>query len=649
LGRILSGAVNPSGRLVDTYPYDLLAGPAIKNFGNFTYDNMNDLVNRSGADTKFATTFVNYVEGIYVGYKFYETAAVEGLIDYGKTVQFPFGYGLSYTSFQQKITDWKSNGTSVSVTVEVTNTGTIAGKDVVQLYDSAPYSNGGIEKASVNLVDFAKTKILVPGEVQSLSFTVPIQDLASFDDKKNGCYVLERGDYILSIRSDSHTVVDSRTLTVAEDVVYDDQNAGARPSDKTVAKAQFASAAGQVTYLSRANHFANFALATAAPQSLSMAEDAKAGFLSIANYHPEAFNNAADKMPVLGAQNHVVIRDLVGLAYDDPKWNALLDELNIDDMNTLIAFGGYSTAALESIALPKTVECDGPASIYNNFNGQGGTAFPSAILLAATWNKDLAHQRGALMGRQCDDMRVSGWYAPAMNIHRTPFAGRNFEYYAEDGVLSGRIATQEVKGASGYRVATYIKHFALNDQEQNRKRLLCTWTNEQAMREIYLKPFELAVKEGGASAAMSSFNYIGNRFAGASSALLQNVLRGEWGFRGVVVTDWFSGFRDGYMDADQLVRAGNDRMLSTTGQSGALVDDVKSPTSILAMRTASHNILYSLAQSNAMDPKYFALPTWILAAIVVDMVLGSLLVAAAIVILVRARRLDNPEVRVERT
>ncbi|WP_099469416.1 glycoside hydrolase family 3 protein [Konateibacter massiliensis] len=640
LGEILNGSVNPSGKLVDTYLYDLLNTPINNNFGAFEYDNMTDLVNVPGADTKFNATFVNYVEGIYVGYKYYETAAAEGFIDYNATVQYPFGYGLSYTSFEQKIGNVTDDGKTITMEVTVTNTGDNAGKDVVEVYYTPPYYNGGIEKAEVNLIEFAKTGTLEPGSSETVTVSFDYEDMASYDDQINGCYVLEHGDYAISIRSDSHTVLDSYSVTADKDIVYNEANGGSRSSDAIAAENQFDFAQGDITYLSRADQFANYNKATAAPSSYSMSEEAKAGFLAIANYDPADYNNETDVMPTTGAKNGLKIRDMIGLDYEDSQWDSLLDELTVEEMNNLIAFGGYSTIAINSIDLPKTIECDGPASIYNNFNGQGGTAFPSAIMIAATWNKELAKERGSIMGLQCVEMNVSGWYGPAMNIHRSAFSGRNFEYYSEDGVLSGLIGQSEVQGAGEYKVATYIKHFALNDQETNRKKLLCTWTNEQSIREIYLKPFEMSFKDGGSIATMSSFNYIGNQYAGTCSALLQNVLRGEWGFRGVVVTDWFSGYRDGYMEADSCIRNGNDRMLSTTGQMGALVDDM-SATSVLAMRTASHNILYALANSNAMSDVNFATPTWVVVFIGIDLVIGLAIILGEVYIIRRSRKVQD--------
>lgn len=625
LGKILSGEVNPSGKLPDTYVYDLLSIPVINNIGDFEYANTADIANADGSDTHNAH-FLNYSEGIYVGYKFYETAAAEGIIDYDSVVQFPFGYGLSYTTFEQTISSIQDDGTTVTLNITVKNTGDTAGKDVVEVYYTPPYTNGGIEKSEVNLVAYEKTGEIAPGTEESVTLSFEREDMASYDYLNNGCYVLEQGNYNISIRSDSHTVLDSRDISVERDYIYNDENDGARESDQTAAVNQFDYAAGDVTYLSRADHFANLDDAMAAPEDYNMPDDVKAEFYSQATYDSSKTDDSSVEMPVTEADNGLEITDMTGLDYDDPKWEDLLDQLSVDEMNSLIANGGYAVSKVDSIGLPAMVECDGPAAIKNNFSGVSGTAFPSATMIAATWNKELAQQRGELMGLQCQEMNVIGWYGPAMNIHRTAFSGRNFEYYSEDGVLSGYTAASEVAGAREYGIQTYIKHFALNDQETNRTNMLCTWSNEQAIREIYLKPFELAVKVGGANAAMTSFNYIGARWAGETPELLQTVLRDEWGFVGATVTDWFSGSSDGFMMADSAIRAGGDKMLSSQGDQMAFASDTDNPATVTAMRNAAHNILYGVANSNAMDERNFTTPGWVKTFIGVDVAIGVVLI-----------------------
>ena len=535
LGEILAGQVNPSGRTADTFVADLSAAPTFNNFGSFTYDNMDEF--QISEDDQFVPGalphFVNYVEGIYVGYRFYETAAEEGLINYDESVVYPLGYGLSYTTFTQEMGDLTVTDDTISVDVTVTNTGETAGKDVVELYYTPPYTNGGIEKASVNLAAFDKTDLLEPGASQTLTLTFRIEDMASYDYQNAQAYVLEAGDYEISLRTDSHTVVDTRTYTVDETVTYDGDNS--RSTDLITATNQFDFAEGEIEYLSRADGFANYEEATAAPATYSMPEDDKALFTNNSNWEPEEDPDA--QMPATGADNGLTLADMRGLAYDDEQWEPLLDQLTIDEMN------------------------------------------------------------------------VSGWYAPAMNIYRSAFAGRNFEYYSEDGLLSGKIASQAVQGAAEHGVYAYIKHFALNDQETNRWEMLTTWSNEQAIRELYLKPFEICVKEGNAQAVMSSYDYIGSQWAGACSPLLETVLRDEWGFEGFVVTDYFANF--GYMDAARSIYNGGSTCLAAydtgsnyvSGLTDASVSDTSSATTVQHMREACHRICYTVVNSRAYEPE----------------------------------------------
>ena len=489
----------------------------------------------------------------------------------------------------------------------VTNTGDKAGKDVVEVYYNPPYTDGGIEKASKNLVAFEKTKKLEPGASQTVKIEFDDDDMASYDQKDAKAYVLEQGDYDISIQSDSHHVIDHQKVTVKDTVTYN-SDSNTHNGDKTVATNQFDDVAGDVTYLSRADHFANYKEATAAPTNFKMSDKAKETFYNNSNYDPKKFDKDSDKMPTTGAKNGLKLSDMYGKDYDDADWDKLLDQLTFDDMDNLIANGGYGTQAVKSVGKIQLTDADGPASLNNNFTGVGSIGFPASTAFACTWNKDLAKQFGEMIGDMAHDMHVAGWYAPAMNIHRNAFSGRTFEYFSEDSLLSGVMASSEISGAKSKGVYSFMKHFALNDQETKRTEMLCTWTNEQAMREIYLKPFEMSVKEGGAQAVMSSFNYIGNTYAGADSALLQTVLRGEWGFKGFVLTDYFGGY--GYQNADQEVRAGNDSMLATTKITNHITD--KSATSVKAMRQAAHNILYTAANSWQYangEPKV-ATPIW---------------------------------------
>lgn len=586
LGEVLAGDVNPSGKTSDTFAKDLTKTAVFNNTdgtaagnassvgtnGKFTYDNADDLtasyMGFSGDKVTVTPTFVNYVEGIYVGYKFYETAADEGLINYDDTVMFPFGYGLSYTTFKQEMGKVSYKNGKISFDVTVTNTGDKAGKDVVEVYYNPPYTDGGIEKASKNLVAFEKTKKLEPGASQTVKIEFDDDDMASYDQKDAKAYVLEQGDYDISIQSDSHHVIDHQKVTVKDTVTYN-SDSNTHNGDAVAATNEFDYAAGDVTYLSRAGHFANYAKATAAPTNFSMSDEAKAEFTNNSNYDPKKYDNDSDEMPTTGAKNGLKLYQMYGKDYDD---------------------------------------ADGPASLNNNFTGVGSIGFPASTAFACTWNRDLAKQFGEMIGDMAHDMHVAGWYAPAMNIHRSAFSGRTFEYFSEDSLLSGAMASNEIAGAKSKGVYSFMKHFALNDQETNRTNMVCTWANEQSIRETYLKPFEMSVKEGGAQAVMSSFNYIGYTYAGASSNLLQTVLRDEWGFKGFVLTDYFGGY--GYQNADQEVRAGNDSMLATTKITNHITD--KSATSVKAMRQAAHNILYTAANSWQYangEPKV-ATPIW---------------------------------------
>lgn len=610
LGDVLAGETNPSGKTSDTFVKDLTKTPVFNNTdgaaaassssvgadGAFIYDNVDDLAAKytgfTGQETTVLPSFVNYVEGIYVGYKFYETAADEGLINYDDTVIYPFGYGLSYTSFEQKMGDVSHKDGKVTFDVTVTNTGDTAGKDVVEVYYNPPYTDGGIEKASKNLVAFEKTGKLEPGASETVKIEFDDDDMASYDNKDAKAWVLEKGDYAISIQSDSHHVIDSKRINVADTITYDSES-NTHNDDQTVATNQFDYAAGDVTYLSRANHFANYAEATAAPTNFSMSDEVKAAFTNNGNYDPTKYDDDSDEMPTTGAKNGLRLADMYGKDYDDADWEKLLDQLTFDDMDNLIANGGYGTPAVSSVGKIQLTDADGPASLNNNFTGVGSIGFPASTAFACTWNKDLAKQFGEMIGDMAHDMHVAGWYAPAMNIHRGAFSGRTFEYFSEDSLLSGVMASHEIAGAKKKGVYSFMKHFALNDQETNRTNMVCTWADEQAIREIYLKPFEMSVKEGGAQAVMSSFNYIGYTYAGASNNLLNTVLRDEWGFKGFVLTDYFGGY--GYQNGDQEIRNGNDSMLATTKITNHITD--KSATSVKAMRTAAHNILYTAANS----------------------------------------------------
>ena len=624
LGEIISGDVNPSGKTSDTFVKDLTKTPEYNNFGSFTYDNMADFSGKAFKGEDTYPSFVNYVDGIYVGYRFYETAAEEGLIDYDNTVVYPFGYGLSYTGFTQKMGALTEADGKITFDVTVTNTGEVAGKDVVQVYYNPPYTNGGVEKASANLAAFKKTGLIKPGESETITISFGTEDMASYDSTGTGGYVLDAGDYGISIRNDSHRIIEEQTMNVPSKIIYNESNP--RSTDEVAAVNQFKEAKGDLKVLSRADGFSNYKEVTAPPKTMTMPEEYKKTFVNNKNYDPKDHNDPADEMPVTGAKNGLTLASMRGLSYDDPQWEKLLDQLTVTEMDTMVAIGGYQTSAAKSVKKVGTVDCDGPASINNNFTGVGSIGFPSAVMIACTWNEDIAKAFGESIGAMADEMDVSGWYAPAMNTHRSAFGGRNFEYYSEDGLLGGKMAASALKGAEEHGVYGYIKHFALNDQETNRLSMLCTWSEEQAIREIYLKPFEIAVKEGGAKAVMSSFNYIGTEYAGASSALLKTVLRGEWGFQGFVLTDYFGGY--GYQNADQEIRNGNDAMLVAYDTETNHLKDTESATSIKAMRQSAKNIMYTVVNSRAYEGNNAkgGLMSWQILAIGIDVILAAGLV-----------------------
>ena len=634
LGEIMTGEVNPSGRTADTFLTDLTAAPNWNNFGAFQYDNVAEFEVESTRGVR-SPKFVNYVEGIYVGYRFWETAADEGLIDYDALVRYPFGYGLSYTTFDQQMGDVTYADGSITFDVTVTNTGDVAGKDVVEAYVNPPYTDGGIEKASANLVAYEKTDLLEPGESQTVTIEFDDDDMASYDYQNARAYVLEAGDYRVSINENAHDEIASAVVDVPETITYDTDD-NTHNGDATVATNVFDDAEGDVTYLSRADHFANYDEATAAPTDFSMSDEDKATFYNVGNYDPTAFDDDSDEMPTTGAKNGLRLIDLRGVDYDDAKWDKLLDQLTFDEMDDIIANGGYQNAAIKSIGKIRLSDVDGPAALKDNFTGVSSIGLPANIVLACSWNKDLARQYGETIGDMAHEMQVSGWYAPSINNHRSAFGGRNFEYFSEDPVLTAGLAVEQVLGAADRGVYAFTKHFALNEQETERNGQLCTWSNEQAIREIYLRPFEEVVKaDGDAQAIMGAFNYIGNTYASAHTGLNQTVLRDEWGFKGMVETDYFSGTNYGYQTADQAIRGYTDIMLASTETTNHVTDH--SATSVIAMRRAAHNILYTTVNSwryadgEPSDP----MPAWQIAMIVADVVLAVVLIGLEVLAIKR--------------
>ena len=643
LGKVFSGEVNPSGKTPDTFIYDMTTAPWWNNAEKTEYTNLADMAvegMNAGTAQVYAPAFTNYVEGIYVGYKYYETAAQEGAIDYDKTVQYPFGYGLSYTEFEQKMGELEEKDGQISVDVEVTNTGDVAGKDVVEVYYKPPYTNGGIEKSSANLIEFEKTNLLQPGESQTVTVTFSIEDMASYDENNAKAYVLEKGDYVISINSDSHTVLDQKTYTADKDVVYKGENK--RASDDTAATNVFEDAKGDVTYLSRANHFANYEEATAAPASAELGEPYVSEYHLNSNFDKTTYLNDEDVMPTTGADNGLTLADMRDADYDDPRWEKLLDQLSVDEMANMIAMAGYQTAAMDSVGKVATLDFDGPAAINNNFTGVGSIGFPIEVVVASTWNKELAQAWGECMGKISQEMGAEGWYAPGMNTHRTAFGARNYEYFSEDGVLAGNMGAKAVEGAKKYGVYSYIKHFAL--YEGNAK-MVSVWSNEQAIREIYLKPFEISVKQGGANAVMVSWSFLGDKWTGENSNLMNTVLRDEWGFRGMALTDFFRNNGHGFMNADAALANGVDAMLSTFNGEENNVANPEHPTSVLQMRNACKNVMYTVVSSWAYDGEHeeTGMENWKKAGIGIDIVIALFMAGMEVLVIRGYKKRKNVE------
>lgn len=666
VGQILNGEINPSGRLTDTYAYDALSAPAMENYGNNTYTNISAF---DSDDSEGNAHFVDYVEGIYVGYKWYETADAEGYFEkagtsYEEVVQYPFGYGLSYTGFTQEISGGTKDGSDIdargkiTLDVTVTNIGEVAGKDVVEVYYTAPYTgydqDAGIEKSAVNLIEYEKTDLLNPGESEELSVTIHMEDLASYDsthdngDGTKGCYMLDAGAYEISIRQDSHTVIETITVNLAEDYFFCGEQK--RSSDEVVATNQF-EAASRGVYLSRKDGFANYEEAmssvsdVADEDTIYVVENSGTydeSYDDIDVTYEEGVDYRADGAKVdTNAENYVTLADMKGLDYDDPAWEQLLSQISLKEMQNMICYGGWRISGIDAIGSKSINIFDGPSGLTSMFStGGGGTAYPATIVLASTWSKELSDTYGSYYADEYHAKGVSGCYAPSMNIHRSPFSGRNFEYYSEDGRLSALVGSGVAKASTDKGLLVYAKHFALNDQETNRGANICTWATEQTIREIYLSPFEKTVKDGNVTGMMAAFNRIGNTWCGKHKELLTNVLRGEWGFRGVVSTDAAGG--DNYMtggsDVTASVRAGCDIWLTFMGSDNK--PSVETNADIHYVRRAAKDILYTAANGETIE---INVKPWraVLAVIDVVLVVLFLLCARGMVKTIKKRRQEK--------
>lgn len=635
LPAVLWGELQPGGRTADTWAYDITTAPSYVNAGLEgvgAYTNAEGLYPANGTTNgnlgePYAyeqVSYADYAEGIYIGYKWYETADAEGFWSgvanehgngYEGVVQYPFGYGLSYTDFAWNVTEAPENESplaadgKVTVKVEVTNTGDMPGQDVVQLYYTAPYTPGGIEKSAAELAAFAKTKTLAPGESEELTLEFDVEEMASYDcydANGNGFagYELDAGDYVFTVRSDAHTLrADAVTMRLAEGVRYEtDRVSGAEVGNKFTGADALdgisldGTDSGQnILYLSRSDFAGTY---PKRPVGRAM-DDAVAALNLYDEAQAQAYIDENDGPIVTGAKNGLKIEEkgvttelgyALGADYSDPRWEELLDQLTVEEMENMYVFGYGGITDIKSIGKVRTKDADGPAQI-GGFTGMGaGTGFPGSSTLAQTWNTELARQEGRTIGRQAILNGYSGWYAPAVNIHRSPLNGRNYEYYSEDSILSGAMCGSTVQGANEAGVYTYVKHFICNDGEAGIYRdSIYLWMTEQTLREIYLKPFQMLVEDYDAVGLMTSYNRIGAVWAGGSTALLTGVLRDEWGFTGGVITDYCD--HHVFMNGDQALRAGGSLWMSGfTG--GALAQETSSNSYYQALRAAAKNTLY---------------------------------------------------------
>ncbi len=640
LGRILCGEINPSGRTPDIYARNFKNDPTWNNFGN----NLKKDGNRYFCDKLRNAWTVEYEEGIYIGYRYYETRN-EVEINNGNTnwykdnVVYPFGYGLSYTEFEWEVTPSIENGalfdsdTTFSFDVKVKNVGTKPGKDVVELYYSAPYISGEIEKPSVVLRDFIKTDLLEVNEEKHYQLQINARDMASYDysdANSNGFkgYELDAGNYQIKVMKNSHEEVVSFNYNLS-----DNHQFGIDKTTNTEISNLFDDVSNHISkYLSRSDFDGTWPTMMTS-EDLVVSSDFISS-LTYSNNDKESDPWYSNTMPnqsskeLSRSEAKVKLYDLIGIDYNDELWDKLLNQLTVEQMTNLVKTAEYRTARIDNIFKPLTVDADGPMG-FANFMGDptiyNTCYYAGEVVVASTWNVELIEKMGEMIGNEGlignekgDGAPYSGWYAPAMNLHRSQFGGRNFEYYSEDGFLSGKMAIAIVKGTNKKGVYAYCKHFALNEQETNRDSSgLVTWANEQAMRENYFTPFEMVTKLGKARAMMSSFNRLGVTWAGGNYNLLTKLLRDEWGFIGMVITDFNLTT---YMNVDQMLRAGGDLSLSADKK----ISDRTSSTFVTCVRRATKNVLYTIANSNAMNglgPNSnlsYDLPLWVIRLIMIN-------------------------------
>lgn len=633
LGEILNGDVNPSGRLVDTWAADFTKNPSFVNFGTGC---LPDTTDKYDGGMYYS---VDYEEGIYVGYRYYETRGeTDGEDWYNANVVYPFGYGLSYTTFDWTVGDASASkielGTTITVPVTVKNTGSVAGKDVVQLYASAPYTLGGIEKAHKVLVGFAKTKLLQPGESETVTVSFDPYSAASYDYRdanSNGFsgYELEAGEYTLYVSRNAHESEKAIALNLAADVqIGTDPTTDSEVVNRYTDSENFLDSDWQLdAMLSRADWEGTWPT----PQTAQQHAGTDRLYEEIRS---EEHNNPTDfdseEYPWFGEEPTLTLRDLLPSAeaegyepvvsYDDERWEELMMGCDEEEMIALINNGAYHTLAMESVGLPATIHGDGPSGFtcfMSKEQVNGTCQYVSEPVMASTWNINLMNELGEAIGEEgtigdkATGQPYSSIYAPGVNIHRSPFGGRCSEYFSEDPFISGMMGAAEVQGIQSRGVLPTVKHFVANEQETHRSiGGDLSWLSEQALREIYLKPFEYTVKLGETRGIMTSFNRIGTRWTGGDYRLLTEILRNEWGFNGLVICD-FNTIPQ-YMIPRMMFYAGGSLDLAT--QQSAMWTDCDSSDAgdaIVLMR-AVKDVMYALVNSNAMNAEVIGYnpPIW---------------------------------------
>ncbi len=692
LSKILSGETSPSGHLVDTYVYDNFSSPASVNCDESVYYPEGKAPTGDDASSLYYY-YMTYEEGIYVGYRYYETRYEDVCLgnesqynyDYANEVLYPFGYGLSYSEFEYSDFSISNNDDEYQATATIKNVGSCDARGVAEFYLQKPYTDydkeNGIEKASIELVGYKKSKTLKPGESETVSISFKEKDLCSYDSKKSQTYILENGDYFLSVGSDSHAALNN---ILREKGGYSEKYLVASPSEKVAGNASLAASfkpsmegeidsetysvdstsgnkitnqfdhatSDDIVYLSRNDWVGTYPTTRGEVSDVvstygnrvngGTASDPK-NYLykmdisredynkirSTSSLNPNEDEGSSEKIR-FNESNSLSLVDLRGADYDDERWDDLIAELSSDDMSSLIAKAGYGSIAVSSIKKPKTTSADGPAGLSN------GYGYCTEIMLAQTWDVNLATRMGDLVGEECLHKGTTGWYAPAINIHRTPFSGRNFEYYSEDPYMNGAMSSSLINEIAKSGVTIYVKHFALNDSENHRGDRnnengrgdwgIVTWANEQSIREIYLKPFEMSIKSGTVEESyyevnekgehvlttksvpccmgvMTSFNRIGYTWAGGDYNLITGVLRNEWGFNGEVISDFDNGE---YMDTKQALKAGADTKLNYLGTKDYEGNEYSLKGNITSSdyhyaKEAIHHVLYSEANSLSMN------------------------------------------------